>query len=102
MPITTKVVSSNPAHAEVYSMQHYVIKHVSDLRQVGGFLQFPPTNLTDDHDITESGVKHRNSNPNHSLSTLSVLLFSSPILTIVLMYFGSKLHITAPVMLCRC
>jgi hypothetical protein len=30
---------------EVYSIQHYVIKFVSDLQQVGGFLQvlwFPP------------------------------------------------------------
>jgi hypothetical protein len=36
VPITTDVVSS---------IQHYVIKFVSDLRQVGGFLQvlrFPP------------------------------------------------------------
>jgi hypothetical protein len=33
-----KVVSSNPVHGEVYSIQHYVIK-VSDLRQVGGFLR---------------------------------------------------------------
>jgi hypothetical protein len=44
--ITTKVVSSNPAHGEVYSIQHYVIKFVSDLRQVGGFLRilrFLPT-----------------------------------------------------------
>ena len=41
----TKVVSSNPAHAEVYSMQHYVITFVRDLRQIGGFLlvlRFPP------------------------------------------------------------
>ena len=38
--ITT--VSSNPAHGDVYSIQHYVIKLVSDLRHVGGFLQFPP------------------------------------------------------------
>jgi hypothetical protein len=30
--ITTKVVSSNPAHGKVYSIQHYVIKFVSDLR----------------------------------------------------------------------
>ena len=37
MPITTKVVSSNPIHGKVYSIQHYVIKFVSDLRQVGGF-----------------------------------------------------------------
>jgi hypothetical protein len=36
--ITTKVVILKPAHGEVYSIQHYVIKFVSDLRQVGGFL----------------------------------------------------------------
>jgi hypothetical protein len=36
--ITTKVVSSNPVHGEVYSIQHYVIKFGSDLRQIGGFL----------------------------------------------------------------
>ena len=33
------VVSSNPAHGEVYSRQHYIIKFVSDLQQVGGFLR---------------------------------------------------------------
>jgi hypothetical protein len=27
---------------EVYLIQYYVIKFVSDLRQVSGFLQFPP------------------------------------------------------------
>ena len=37
VPITTNVVSSNPAHGEVYSIQNYVIKFVSDLRQVSGF-----------------------------------------------------------------
>ena len=45
VPITTKVASSNPAHGEVYSMQHYMIKFVSNLRQVRGFLlvlRFPP------------------------------------------------------------
>jgi hypothetical protein len=45
VPITTKVVSLNPVPGEVYTIQHYVIKFVSDLRQVGGFLQvlrFPP------------------------------------------------------------
>jgi hypothetical protein len=51
VPITTKVVSSNPVHGEVYSMQHYVIKFVSDLQQVGGFLRvlwFPqPIKLTE-------------------------------------------------------
>ena len=37
-PLTTKVVSLNPTNGEVYSMQLYVIKFVSDLRQGGGFL----------------------------------------------------------------
>ena len=35
---TTNVVSSNPAHGYVYSIQQYMIKCVSDLRQVGDFL----------------------------------------------------------------
>ena len=36
--ITNNVVSSNPAHGEVYSMQHYVKMLVSDFRQVGGYI----------------------------------------------------------------
>ena len=31
------IVSSSPAHGEVYSIQYYVTKFVSDLRQVDGF-----------------------------------------------------------------
>ena len=65
VPITTKVVSSNPAKGKVYSIQHYVIKFVSDLRQVwlvvfsgySGFLHQYNWN------IVESGVKHHNPNP---------------------------------------
>jgi hypothetical protein len=38
-PIITEVVSSNPVHGDVYSIQQYVIKFVSDLRQISGFLQ---------------------------------------------------------------
>jgi hypothetical protein len=38
------------ANGEVYSIQHYVIKFVSDLHQIGGFLQIlqfpPPIKLT--------------------------------------------------------
>jgi hypothetical protein len=48
--ITTNVVNSNPVHDEVYLIQHYVIKFVSDLRQVGVFLRIvrvpPPIKLT--------------------------------------------------------
>jgi hypothetical protein len=51
VPIITKVVSSNPADDEVYWIQHYVIKFVGYLRQVGGFLREirlpPPIKLTD-------------------------------------------------------
>ena len=50
VPITTKVVSPNPVHGEVYSIQNYVIRFVSDFRQVGGFLRvlefLPPIKLT--------------------------------------------------------
>ena len=41
----TEVMSSHPAQARLYSVQHYVIQFVSDLRQVVGFLGvlwFPP------------------------------------------------------------
>jgi len=43
--ISTKVVSPNPVQGDVYSIQNSVTQFVSDLRQVGGFLQalrFPP------------------------------------------------------------
>ena len=38
MVVGFTVVSSNPVHDDVYSIQHCVIKFVSDLRQVCGFL----------------------------------------------------------------
>ena len=50
LPITNKAASSNPAHGEVYSIQHIVIKLISDWWQVGGFLRvlrFPPHKKTD-------------------------------------------------------
>jgi len=45
VPITTEVLSSNPANSEVFWIQHYVIKFVSTFQQFGCFLQvlqFPP------------------------------------------------------------
>jgi hypothetical protein len=59
VPITTNIVRSNPIHGEVYSIQHNVIKFVSDLRQVGGFLgalRFPPP--IENWNIIESGIKN--------------------------------------------
>jgi len=51
MPVTTKGESSNTVNRNLYSIQHYVIQYVSDLRSVGGFLQvtpryYPPNKLT--------------------------------------------------------
>ena len=52
--IATKVVSSNPAHGEMYSMQHIEIKMVSDLRPG---TPVSSTNKTDHHDIVEIVLK---------------------------------------------
>ena len=67
-------VRMNPAHGEEYSIQHYVIKFVSDLQQVCGFLRvlrFPPSikltaTIRYNWSIVESGVKHHMSNPSCS------------------------------------
>ena len=53
--VLSKVLSSNLVHGKVYSIQHYVIKFVSDLQQVSGFpvvLRFPPPIKTERQDIT--------------------------------------------------
>jgi hypothetical protein len=50
----------NPANGEVYSIQYYVIKFVSDLRQVYGILGgtlVSSTNTNDRHDITNILLK---------------------------------------------
>jgi hypothetical protein len=83
MPITTNV-SSNPAHDEMYSIQQYVIKFVSDLQQVGGFLwvlRFPPSIKFNSHDITE---KWSSWSWSHGSWTYNYLLQSVPITTKVL------------------
>jgi hypothetical protein len=57
VPINTEDVRLNPAHN---SIQHYMIKSVSDLRQVSVFLQgtaASSTNKTDHHNITEILLK---------------------------------------------
>ena len=40
--LISNALNSDPIHGEMYSIQHYVLKFVSDLPQVGGFLGFPP------------------------------------------------------------
>ena len=53
VPIMPEVVSSNPAHGEMYTVQHYVIKLVSD-KQLGGFSEYSSFRH---HDITEILLK---------------------------------------------
>ena len=51
VPITTKVVSFNPAHSELYTIQHFVIKDLYPGTPV------PSTNKADRHDINEIYLK---------------------------------------------
>jgi hypothetical protein len=57
--ITTKVVSSNPVHGEVYSIQHYVLQFISDFQHVwfSPGTPFSSTNKTARHDIAEILLK---------------------------------------------
>ena len=50
---TTKVVSLNLAHGEMYLMQHYVIKFVT----IRWFSPVSSNNKTDGHDITDIFLK---------------------------------------------
>jgi hypothetical protein len=62
--LSHNIMSGTFNMSEVYSMQHYLIKFVSDCRQVGGFLRVlqspPPKNWPPRYNwnIDESGVKH--------------------------------------------
>jgi hypothetical protein len=58
LPTQSVSITTNTTRVEVYSMQHYVIKFVSDLWEIGGFLwvlQFPPRY---NWNIVESGIEH--------------------------------------------
>ena len=55
MPITTNIVSLNHIHGKVYSIQHYVIKFVSDFLWSG--YSVSSTNKTYLHDIIEILLK---------------------------------------------
>jgi hypothetical protein len=70
-------------HGEVYSVQHYVITFVSDLRQISGFLWVlwlpPPIKLPAmlwyNWNIVESGIKHHKPKPLiHLLNQLQVFM----------------------------
>jgi len=56
-------------------MQRYVIKFVSDLRQVGSFFSVFSINKTDCHDITEILLKVEFNNITLASNTLPLSLF---------------------------
>jgi hypothetical protein len=68
--ITAKVVSLNPVHGEVYSIQHYAIKFVSGFLWV---LWFSPPIKTDRHDITEILLKVALSTINQTINQKVVI-----------------------------
>ena len=77
VPITTNVVRLNPADGEMYSIQHYVINFVSDLRQIGCFFPDTPvssTNNTDCHDIADILLKVAFSTTNHNPIAFSFIV----------------------------
>ena len=75
--ITTKVVSSNSVHGEVYSIQHYVIMFVIEFATDRWFSMVSmgspvsAINKTDRHDITEILLKVALITINHNLILLN-------------------------------
>jgi hypothetical protein len=76
VPITTKVVSSNPDHGKVYSIQQYVIKFVSNLRKV---CVLPRYSCFYHHDITDILLKVvlKIITLTHNLTPVNLITFSS-------------------------
>jgi hypothetical protein len=73
VPITTNVMSSNPAYGKVCLIQHYVIKFVNDWFSPG--TPVSSTNKTDHYDINwnivESRVKHHNPTTTYIVAELT-------------------------------
>ena len=99
LPSTTKGVCLDPADGKMYSIQHYVIKFVSDFRKVNGFLRvswFPPSIKLSQYNwnIVESGIKYHNPKPNPLLflcSTYTYTIF--PVIKKTTPINNTKIHI---------
>jgi hypothetical protein len=57
VPITTKVMSSNPVHGDVYSIQYYVRQLLATGWWFSSGTPVSSTNKTDRHDITEISLE---------------------------------------------
>ena len=90
-----RIMSSNPAHNEVYSIQLYVIKFFSDLRQVAGFLRVlrfhPPINPTAQYNwnIVDRGVNVKH----HTLTLTPKIVFVTPFTYFIQTFHSSTFQI---------
>ena len=82
VPITTKVVSSNPTHCDVYLIQHYVIKLVSDRLLVHRFSQSRKLTSQNNLNIVES-VEHHNPSIGRDLSLYTTIQYNQEFYTII-------------------
>ena len=98
---TNEISLYHPVHGELYSIQHYVIKFVSDLRQIGGFLRVlrfpPPIKLTatiyrGNWNIVESGVKYHNPKPSDILHVSPVIYYSRHVSLLLKESLNSDCH----------
>ena len=85
-------VSSNPANGEGYSIQHYVIEFVSDLRQVVGFLRVfrfpPPIKLT-----TTKKLKYFFKVALNTITIVLIPVFFFIIIVFMLLHILSSYHL---------
>ena len=92
-------MSSNPAHDEAYSIQHYVIKFVSDLCQVG----VSPGNLVSSTNKTDHQyirillkVKHHNPSPIIKCFVITVICSSHTFVYVIFSFFSVYQHPIQP------
>jgi hypothetical protein len=79
---------SMPAHGEAYSIQYYVIKFVSDLRQwFSPSIPVSSTNKTDRHDIAEILLKV-------TLNTITPKHAFHAILDIYMYYVNYRIYVS--------
>ena len=88
------ITTNESRTGEVYSIQHYVIKFVSYLLQVAGFLRvfwFLP-NKTDCHDITEILLKVALNTINLTYPCFSSFILCNGIVILVRIFFFISMH----------
>jgi hypothetical protein len=76
VPITTNVMSSNPAHGEVHSIQHYVVKIFSDFDRSVVFSGL------DNYAVCFAVQAQLNNNPRVNISLHIILIPRQPVIAL--------------------